>query len=140
MSYEYLDKLCMGCFARLEAGGIVCPYCGFDENTYDAASYQLPLRAILGGKYMIGKVLGEGGFGITYIGYDMNLDVKVAVKEFYPSGLVTRANTVSTTVQPYSGERSAFFIKGRDRFVDEAKRLARFRVLLGIVMVNDFLI
>jgi len=88
---------------------------------------------------MIGRVLGEGGFGITYIGYDLNLDVKVAVKEFYPSDLVTRSNTVSTTVQPYSGERSEYFTKGRDRFVDEAKRLARFRVLPGIVMVNDFL-
>ena len=139
MSYEYLDLLCMGCFARLEAGGVICPYCGFDEKSYDVAPYQLPLRTILGGKYMIGKVLGEGGFGITYIGYDLNLDVKVAVKEFYPSDLVTRANTVSTTVQPYSGERSEYFAKGRNRFVDEARRLAKFRVLPGIVLVNDFL-
>jgi len=139
MSYEYLDLLCMGCFSRLEASGTVCPYCGFDEKSYEETPYQLPLRTILGGKYMVGKVLGEGGFGITYIGYDLNLDAKVAVKEFYPSELVTRETTVSTTVQPYGGERGEFFTKGRDKFVDEAKRLAKFRVLPGIVLVNDFL-
>ena len=139
MSYEYLDLLCMGCFARMESKRMVCPYCGFNEGLYEVTPYQLPLRTILGGKYMIGRVLGEGGFGITYIGYDLNLDVKVAVKEFYPSDLVTRSNTMSTTVQPYAGERSEYFHKGRDRFVDEAKRLAKFRVLPGIVMVNDFL-
>jgi serine/threonine protein kinase len=89
---------------------------------------------------MVGRILGEGGFGITYVGYDLNLDMKVAIKEFYPSGFVSRSSTHSTTVQPHSGDQGDIFIKGRERFVDEAKRLAKFRVFTGIVMVNDFFV
>ncbi|MDR2568988.1 MAG: protein kinase [Oscillospiraceae bacterium] len=135
-----IENLCIGCFAQLEPGSIYCPVCGYDQKSKATQLYQLPPRTILSGKYMIGKVLGEGGFGITYVGYDLNLDLKVAVKEYYPSGFVTRSSTVSTTVQPHVGEQGDIFINGRDRFVDEAKRLAKFRVFPGIVMVNDFFV
>ena len=47
----------------------------------------LPMGALLNGRYMTGKVLGVGGFGITYLGYDLTLEIKVAVKEYMPSGL-----------------------------------------------------
>jgi len=140
MNYEQLNQLCIGCFSRLDTANITCPHCGYDEKSQTVPPYQLPPRTILAGKYMIGKVLGEGGFGITYIAYDLNLDTVVAVKEYYPTGLVTRSTTESMTVRSYSGEYADFFKKGRDRFVDEAKRLARFRNLPGIVMVNDFLV
>ena len=50
----------------------------------------LPMGALLNGRYMTGKVLGVGGFGITYLGYDLTLEIKVAVKEYMPSGLATR--------------------------------------------------
>ena len=140
MTYKNLDKLCMGCFSELQTTGGFCPVCGYDQTSQIESPYQLAPRTILCGKYMIGRVLGEGGFGITYIGYDLNLDIKIAVKEYYPTGFVTRANTSSTTVQPFGGEQGEVFFKGRDRFVDEAKRLARFRTLPGIVMANDFFI
>jgi len=140
MSLEHLNNLCMGCFSPLQAGNPVCTVCGYDQSPEPERPYRLPTRTILSGKYMVGRVLGEGGFGITYVGYDLNLEIKVAVKEYYPSGFVTRATTVSTTVQPYDGELGDVFLKGRDRFVDEAKRLARFRVFAGIVMVNDFFV
>ena len=63
--------------------GIPCPRCGFNEN--DEQPYlALPLGTILNGRYLVGKVLGIGGFGITYLGYDLTLEIKVAIKEYMP--------------------------------------------------------
>ena len=50
-----------------------CPHCGFSESEYKQNPRCLPLNTILAGKYLVGKVLGEGGFGITYMGYDLNM-------------------------------------------------------------------
>ena len=132
-----IDLLCMGCMAIREADG-VCTHCGFDEESYISAPHHLPLRTILNGKYLIGRVLGEGGFGITYLGWDLNLDLQIAVKEFYPTGFVTRENTTTNTVTPFTGEKEQFFQTGRNKFVEEAKRLAKFYALPGIVSVKDF--
>jgi serine/threonine protein kinase len=140
MNIKTVDTLCMGCFTELEAGGGVCPVCGYDNAEQVTPLHQLPPRTILNGKYLLGRVLGEGGFGITYIGWDLNLDIKVAIKEYYPLGFVTRESTYTHTVQPLTGSQGEFFAKGRERFVDEAKRLAKFRSLPGIVTANDFFI
>jgi serine/threonine protein kinase len=137
---ETIDTTCMGCFEQLKSVGGICPNCGYNEAAQIIPPHQLRPRTILNGKYLLGKVLGEGGFGITYIGWDLNLDIKVAIKEYYPTGFVTRENTTTNTVQPYTGSQGDFFAKGRERFVDEAKRLAKFRSMPGIVTVNDFFI
>jgi serine/threonine protein kinase len=137
---ETIDITCMGCFEQLESSDGVCPVCGYNEAAQDIPPHQLRPRTILYGKYLLGKVLGEGGFGITYIGWDLNLDLKVAIKEYYPAGFVTREITTTNKVQAYTGSRGDFFTKGRERFVDEAKRMARFRTMPGIVTVNDFFI
>lgn len=131
------DLLCMGCMEYRQIGG-ACPFCGFDEKNYTPAPHHLPARTILAGKYLVGRVLGEGGFGITYIGWDLNLDIKLAIKEYYPTGFVTRETTVTSTVTPYTGEKGDFFRSGREHFVEEAKRLAKFYTMPGIVSVKDF--
>jgi Leucine-rich repeat (LRR) protein len=136
MNTKTVELMCMGCFAQLEASGGTCPVCGYNEAAQVIPPHQLPPRTILNGKYLLGRVLGEGGFGITYIGWDMNLDIKVAIKEYYPNGVVTRDG--STTVFPYSGEKTELFTSGRDRFVREAKNLAKFYALPGIVSVKDY--
>jgi serine/threonine protein kinase len=137
---ETIDTTCMGCFAQLESSGTTCPVCGYNEAAQVFPPHHLRPRTILNGKFLLGKVLGEGGFGITYIGWDLNLDIKVAIKEYYPTGFVTRETTTTNTVQAYIGPQGDFFTKGRKRFVDEAKRLAKFRSMPGIVTVNDFFI
>ena len=76
---------CLGCME--EISGYPCPNCGFDPRVAPAFSYALPLGAVLNGHCVVGKVLGQGGFGITYIGFDLNLERKVAIKEFYPKDL-----------------------------------------------------
>ena len=78
------QHVCYGCFTEKEPG-TVCPHCGFNENS-ERPYLAVPIGTILDGRYLIGKVLGVGGFGITYLGYDLTLDYKVAVKEYMPSG------------------------------------------------------
>jgi serine/threonine protein kinase len=126
----------MGCFTKKNPPVKICPVCSFDESEADESMHKLPLRTILHGKYLLGKLLGEGGFGITYLGWDLNLDLKVAVKEYYPTGFVHRET--STTVHPFTGTQGEYFHKGRDKFIKEAKSLAKFFNLPGIVLVKDY--
>ena len=71
---------CFGCMEVTE--GYPCPRCGFDPRRVTGMEYALPLGTILMGKYLTGRVLGQGGFGITYIGFDLLLEQKVAIKEY----------------------------------------------------------
>ena len=80
------NKLCLGCFRENKSGSDVCPSCGFNEKEYNRKAAEkmcLPAGTILQGKYLIGKMLGAGGFGITYLGFQLNLDRVVAIKEFF---------------------------------------------------------
>jgi serine/threonine protein kinase len=76
-------------------------------------------------EYRIDKVLGGGGFGITYLAQDTNLQLPVALKEFFPSNLVVRA--VAHQVQGRNAESDGQFQRGLERFIDEARTLASFR-------------
>ena len=134
------QNTCMSCFMQHAAPINPCPVCGYNEATQEVPPHILRPRTILNGKYLLGKVLGQGGFGITYVGWDMNLGIRVAIKEYYPSGFVTReATSVGTaTVQPFTGSQGDFFIQGRDKFINEARTLAKFFTLPGIVSIKDF--
>ena len=60
------DLFCINCMWQKETAG-VCMRCGFDERSYHVSPHHLKPRSILNGKYIVGKSLGEGGFGITYL-------------------------------------------------------------------------
>ncbi len=129
---------CIYCMAHLNDGETNCHRCGKAQN-YIAPLHQLAPGTVLCDRYYIGSALGEGGFGITYIGRDLKLDMKVAIKEYFPSGFVNRSNTVSPTVScSVQGDRKEYFEQGRDRFLREARTLARFSGTDGIVDVRDF--
>ena len=91
-----INKLCLGCMKEIadRESRTTCPHCGYQLDK-KAAPHQLQPGTILKGKYYIGKVLGEGGFGITYIGLDLNLEIPLAIKEFFPNGFVSRNSMVS---------------------------------------------
>lgn len=116
----------------------VCPYCGFDDTNAPELTHQLRPFTVLNGKYLVGSVLGEGGFGITYIGYDLNLELRTAIKEFYPNGFCRRESSITNTLSPYGGSQGESFEKWRSRFIKEAKSLAKCTNLSGIVGVKDF--
>ena len=132
------EETCMCCFAQLNKPKGVCPACGCDNAAVSNEAHQLDCGSILAGTYLIGKVLGQGGFGITYIGWDLNLDIKVAIKEYYPEGCVTRDAHTHISVLTYAGPKEAYFQKGKERFVNEARALAKFPGDSGVVGVRTF--
>lgn len=135
-----IDRICLGCMQEKPTAEGECPYCGFDVQKYEHESRWLPLMHILNGRYMLGRVLGEGGFGITYIGIDLNLQSRVAIKEYFPLGLVSRENTgvTRTSVSPLTGEKGNIYDNGLRKFVEEAQGVSKFDSLEGIVTVKDF--
>ena len=95
----------------------------------------LPEGTILAGQYIIEKVLGQGGFGITYRATDHKTNQKVAVKEFFPDTLAYREGT---TVISYPGERAENYEYGCKNFLDEAKTLAQFIGNDNIVRIHCY--
>ena len=128
--------LCYNCFQEKETQEGPCPYCGFDlaENE---KKFPVALRAgtVLNGRYIVGRVLGQGGFGITYLAWDTKLEARVAVKEFMPNEIATR---VGTTVSVAVESRSEDFTYGAERFQEEARTLAKFMGQPNIAGVTDY--
>ena len=119
---EY-QNLCPGCFKDKSADA-VCPSCGCDEKA-ERDMLCLPLRTLLHQQYLIGRVLGDGGFGITYLAWDTSLETRVAIKEYMPDGLAGRGSG-GLNVRPRSSKHTDGFAYGRDRFIEEARILAKF--------------
>ncbi len=131
------SHICINCMEEKGAGSI-CSYCGFDESRFTPHPSSLRLRTFLHDRYLIGRVLGQGGFGITYLGFDTGLyNKKVAIKEYFPSQLVSRAVSTATIV-PMEGERDAFFQQGLNSFLEEARNILKFSENPSIVNVYDF--
>lgn len=114
----------------------VCSHCGFDIDSYANHHNQLKLGTVLNKRYVLGKVLGHGGFGITYIAFDTKFEQPMAIKEYLPKALAGRSETgeIQTTT-PKSEEKFHHFM---NRFLDEARVLAKFNNEPGIVSVQDF--
>ena len=130
------QTLCYNCFQEKPQGEGPCPYCGFDlrenEEQYPVA---LKAGAILKQRYLAGRVLGQGGFGITYVAWDTKLQARVAVKEYMPNDICTRqGNTVSVAMESKEDE----FAYGRERFQEEARTLAKFMGQPNIAGVTDY--
>lgn len=134
-----IENLCINCMKEKASPEGRCEHCGYDPAEDTIPPHHLSPFIILEGKYLVGKSIGEGGFGITYIGMDLNLEMRVAIKEYYPNGCATRDTSGnSCTVQSYSGEAQTFFETGREKFINEAKILAKCIDLPEIVTVKDF--
>lgn len=101
-------------------------------------SYSLQRNTGLIGRYVIQKVLGQGGFGITYLGIDKLYGNKVAIKEYYPQKIAMRKAQYEDVVTVTSIEEKNNYNKGKKRFLDEAQVMARFNKNEGIVKILDF--
>lgn len=118
--------------------GYPCPHCGYDPATRPAPEYALRPGTILNGKYVLGAVLGQGGFGITYIGWDLYLECPVAIKEYYPAGQVVRDSAASTRLQWLSTPQShTARQEGQTTFLKEARKMSRVRDIPQVVHVQE---
>jgi len=131
-----MSKFCMGCMEQFEDNINICPHCGYEEGTDPVQALHMKPGTILHERYIVGKALGFGGFGVTYIGWDALLENKIAIKEFLPSEFSTRMPGVSY-VTVYSGDKYKQFNTGLDRFIEEAKKLAQLNNVENIVAIYD---
>ena len=131
-----ISRLCYNCFKEKPDSSGPCPYCGFDLEE-NAKKYPVALRAgtVLNGRYLIGRVLGQGGFGITYLAWDPKLGARMAVKEYMPNEIAAR---IGTTVSVAMKSRAEDFAYGEERFQEEARTLAKFMGQPNIAGVTDY--
>ena len=134
-------RRCMKCMHPLTAGETVCPECGRAYGSANAETFALKPGTILEGKYLVGEMLGQGGFGITYIGFDLLLEQKVAIKEYYPmsTGMVSREGH-STVVWSSAMMGKTGTQKGFDSFLKEARKMAKLGGIPGVVGVKSVFI
>ena len=131
-----MDKACSNCFSAIDLDEKVCPYCGFDCSEAEYHSYAIEVGTLLKDRYVIGRVIGTGGFGITYLGYDTQCEKVIAIKEYYPHGVAVRSDD-NLTLEPLGSYNTEFFEKGIERFLCEGQYIARFENASEIMGVYD---
>ncbi len=128
---------CQGCMREFDPDEEICPYCGFKRNTPPKEAYHLYPGMVLKERYSMGTVVGFGGFGILYRAWDNKLGIMVAIKEYYPAGIVTRVPGEKEVIL-FTGRKKEEYRKGLARFLDEARNTAKFNNLEHVVHVFDF--
>lgn len=128
-------KMCINCLLMIEDHLTQCPHCGYTEGVNPMDYCHLPPRTVLNNRYILGRPLGSGGFGVTYIAWDTVLDIRVAIKEYMPGELAQRtAGTVNVMVNQST---TSVFMQGKRSFIDESLRLARLGDIPGVVKIFD---
>lgn len=132
-----IDHLCPGCMQSNPTPDSPCPHCGYSKNTQPLKN-ALPVFSILEGKYLIGRALGKGGFGITYLAMHLPTETIVAIKEYFPSTLACRASD-NETVLPEMENQKLYFHTGMRSYAKEGEILQRLSGTSGIVQFREML-
>lgn len=129
---------CPHCMRELTGHrGGACPFCGFNAQKSPQPAEAMPRNTILNGKYLVGDVLGRGGFGITYIGFDLSLESRVAIKEYYPSGAAMRREGESELYWSSSYKFHSSREDAKNYFLKEARKMARVENIPSVVRVRE---
>lgn len=129
------DSLCCACLMP-DTGNTTCPHCGWQRGQ-SADSQHLQPGTGIHPPYRVARVLGHGGFGITYLGWDDNLQIKVAIKEYLPRDFARRDSDTGH-IQALDEATADYFAEGLRQFLEEARILAKFQQHPGIVSVLNF--
>jgi len=127
----------MGCMELYEDQYDVCPHCGYEEGYNDHQLLHIEAGQMLADRYIIGRSLGFGGFGVTYLGWDTKLERKVAIKEYLPSEFATRMIHHQEIMVDSNEKRNSQFLAGMKRFLSEGEKLAQVGDVEGIVHMYD---
>ena len=128
-------QICEYCLT--EGNGDSCRFCGYDKTNYKKEVGVLAPGSVLLGRYIVGKLIGKGGFGITYLAYDTKQEKKVALKEYYPSYLAARDVDGCTVVVTGSKDQDIYKY-GMEKFYEEASLVSTFNGNPSIVSVYEF--
>ena len=128
---------CNNCFEEYEDSFDVCPHCSYVKGNPASELYYLYPGMILNNKYIIGQVIGSGGFGIIYKAWDKNLEIVVAIKEHYPTGIVNRVPGTKKVIL-FTGNKLKEFNHGLVRFLDEARNTAKFSSHKNIINIFEY--
>lgn len=116
---------CMGCMQFYNAEFDVCPFCGYQKDTPVKAPWHIKPGTLLVGRYVIGRVVGYGGFGVTYIAWDTMLKRRIAIKEYLPSEFATRMADEQEIMLLDGEKQLSQYQKGLDRFFRRASAWPR---------------
>lgn len=132
-------KICLGCLREISIHTGICPYCGFDPLKSENPKF-LRVGTRLAKRYTVGKTLGEGGFGITYTGYDNKEKRPVAIKEYFPANIVSRDTNSgrSQKISCFDGKDGKYFQEGIERLKKEAKTLEKAAFCNHVVQIYDY--
>lgn len=128
---------CSSCFQEYEDTFGLCPFCGYAPLDPPEEAFCLPPGTVIADRYIVGGMLALGGFGIVYRAWDKKLDAMLAIKEYYPSGIVNRLPGETNLILA-AARREREFVHGKLRFLEEARNMAKFSTHKNIVNVFDF--
>lgn len=128
------ESRCAGCFQAVEPNQ-ACAWCA--STPVDVGYHDLPAGTVVAGRYVIGRVLGRGGFGVTYLAWRETPPGRVAIKEYLPQTVAFRDRD-GTTVVPASVKQTTEYDLGLADFLDEGRRLAKFHDHPHIIRVLDY--
>lgn len=127
-------KLCRNCFSDMS--GKVCAACGYTNKRRDGSGLFLQRGTELNSRFIIGGVIGNGGFGVTYMAYDLKNEKKIAIKEYFPKTIAARRSDGSVYSVETSGKK--IFAEGAEKFYREAEYVYQFNGNSNIVSVFDY--
>ena len=128
-----LDNLCMNCMGELGEDH-VCPRCGYNDETDFQAPDALMYRAVLQERYVVGRAMIVSGEGITYIGYDLELQNPIELREFFPYHTAARVGTQRVAAR---ADKEELFDEKLREFLAHAKTLANMREITAISQIYD---
>lgn len=132
-----INKICPHCLKQIDEESI-CPYCKKERNEMPEGSSYLRPFTILQGKYLLGDVLGEGGFKITYKAMEIDSQMPVAISEFYPDKFVTREEGVSSLIKVNKNADVETVKLWKKNFLKEARLLLTLAKLPTVASVKDY--
>ena len=127
------DNLCMSCMKDI-GDSKQCPYCGFHADSQQITPY-LPIRTVLGNRYLVGKLLEYNGDGATYMGLDLSTREAVNIREFFPEGIAQRdPKTMEVSAEP---TQFGVYNECLQEFVEMWRKLMRLSGLSALIKVQE---